>query len=78
MIIKLISYSFTLIFICITSASFATVFESNILNGDWNNATSWTYISGPVDADGYPDEDDTVTVLNSHILISHLDLLVDL
>lgn len=68
MIIKLISYSFTLIFICISTTSFATVFESNTLNGDWNNATSWTYISGPVDADGYPDEDDTLTILNSHTI----------
>lgn len=65
---KQFDLGFTLIFIFLISSSFATVFESNISNGDWNNASSWTYISGPVDADGYPDEDDTVTILNSHII----------
>lgn len=41
------------------------VFNSNAATGNWNSAGSWTLISG-TDANGIPDSDDDVTILDGH------------
>lgn len=41
------------------------IFNSNAATGNWNSAGSWTLISG-TDANGIPDSDDDVTILDNH------------
>lgn len=54
------------ILIFINSVSFAGNFNSNA-SGAWSSSTSWTLTSG-TDADGVPDADDNVTILNTHTI----------
>src|SRR4051812_38486445 len=42
-------------------------FSSNVTAGIWTVASTWTITSG-TDADGIPDADDTVTILNGHTI----------
>ena len=43
----------------------AGTFQSTGANTNWSNALSWTLVLG-TDADGIPDADDDVTILNTH------------
>lgn len=51
-------------------------FESNAvppgLSGNWNDATSWTLVSGS-DGDGIPDADDNVTILGTHTIFANVN-----
>jgi hypothetical protein len=62
-IMKIIIFSILLIVSLYTKA--ATM--NSRASGNWNAAASWTVTSG-TDADGLPDADDDVTILNGHII----------
>ena len=52
----------------ICQANFAqSTFESQV-SGSWDNAATWTETVAGGDADGIPDQDDIVIILNSHTI----------
>ena len=48
-------------------------FSSNVATGNWNTSGSWIITSG-ADADGIPDADDNVTILNGHTIAIDADV----
>lgn len=54
-------------FITLTDLLAQARFNSNIAAGNWGSAASWTIVAG-TDANGIPDADDTVIVLNGHTI----------
>lgn len=59
---------FIIIFISsITLLQAQANFNSNVATGNWSAAGSWTLTSG-TDADGIPDADDNITILNTHTI----------
>jgi hypothetical protein len=57
-----------LVLVSYSNNCFSAVFQSNTASGNWNSSGSWLRISGVIDADGIPDETDTLTILNGHTI----------
>jgi hypothetical protein len=65
-------YLFIFAFLFAVTYSNAGTFQSTGVNTNWSNALSWNLTSG-VDADGIPDADDDVTILNTHSITLSAD-----
>lgn len=60
---------YTLVLVClITIKANSATFNSTGATTNWSISTSWSVVSG-VDADGIPDADDDLTILNGHTII---------
>ncbi len=60
-------YALTFFCLLFVQFSFGQGVFNSAASGAWNSAGSWTLVSGS-DADGIPDSDDDVTILNGHVI----------